>query len=1049
VNVNTAADARTLEAVFEPVMPAAADRRLAARVLFEAVAPPGGREVLPNVGAIARLRVTDAAIDKAAGASGYRARLAEERARAKAAGREPPRSIPLLTSAQLSDIKPGVAVRDRRGVRRALVLWLSVYLLAFPAVLLVWRVRRVQGDRLLLAATHVLTAVGFAAMISRQDPLRDLLLFPRYVGTIVAGLAIATLLSCVSLRTSRLRTLSYVPLVVAFALSMLLLVFGDGPSGSNAKVNLGPFQPIELIRILLALFLAGYFARHWELLRAVRTDTVGSVRLPSWVNAPAVRYVLPVFTGVAAALVLFFIQRDLGPALMLAIVFLAAYAVARGTVGLALAGGALLIAGFYVGYQLDVSATLAERVRMWFAPWDNAARGGDQVAQALWSMSSGGWLGSGVGLGDTRYLPAGHTDLVIASVAEELGFAGLAAIACVYSAMVARALSTARRASTDYAFFLAIGLALFLAVPVLLMVSGTLGVLPLTGVVTPFLSFGGSAMVANFAAVGLLASIRSDRERPADLDVFKWPVRCLGMALGTAAVLLLVAAARVQVVTADEIVVRPHLGLQADGLRRYQYNPRILDVARRIPRGTVLDRTGLALATDDRALLARLGPSYTQLGIAVDSACPDRTARCYPFGGRLFHVLGDAGTRRNWSASNTSFVERDSESKLRGFDDHATTVSVAEQDGTTGAAIRRDYRDLVPLLRHRYEAEHPAVKKAMDLRREVRLTLDARLQVRVSAILADYARRSASGRAAAVVIDPSSGDLLASVSYPWPSAADLKSVASSTGAESEPFLDRARYGLYPPGSTFKLITAAAGLRRDDTAADQRFTCSRLPDNRVGARVPGYTRPIRDDVMDRQPHGTIDLHRALTVSCNAYFAQLAVRVGPRALIDAAAPAGITLAKENNLRRIRDTLPQIGYGQGDVVVSPAVMARIAAAIAADGRIRDLRLDPSADAPVREFLPAQTARSLAQFMRDAVVDGTGRSVRGSDVPIAGKTGTAELDGAPSHSWFVAFAPYGSAERRIAVAVILENAGYGGAGAAPAAAEIVSAAAALGLTK
>ena len=96
--------------------------------------------------------------------------------------------------------------------------------------------------------------------------------------------------------------------------------------------------------------------------------------------------------GVAAALALFFGQRDLGPALMLAVVFLIVYAVARGTIGMALAGSLLLAAGFYVGYQLGISATLADRVRMWRAPWDNVARGGDQIAQALWAMATGAFL---------------------------------------------------------------------------------------------------------------------------------------------------------------------------------------------------------------------------------------------------------------------------------------------------------------------------------------------------------------------------------------------------------------------------------------------------------------------------------------------------------------------------------------------------------------------------------------------------------------------------------------------------------------------------------
>ena len=197
--------------------------------------------------------------------------------------------------------------------------------------------------------------------------------------------------------------------------------------------------------------------------------------MPSWINLPHARYAIPVIVGVGAALVLFFGQKDLGPALMLAVVFLAAYGIARGTIGMALVGAALLAAGFYLGYHLNISATLADRVRMWRSPWDNIARGGDQIAQALWAMASGAQFGTGAGLGDTRYLPAGHTDLILASIGEELGFGGLLAVALVYLAMVVRAFKTARTASSDYGFFLSVTLALFLVVPVLLMMSGTLG----------------------------------------------------------------------------------------------------------------------------------------------------------------------------------------------------------------------------------------------------------------------------------------------------------------------------------------------------------------------------------------------------------------------------------------------------------------------------------------------------------------------------------------------------------------------------------------------
>jgi len=1052
VNLNSVLDAQRLEAALDPAFPLPADRRLAARQLFAYLSETdGSRRTLANVGAIARVQVPAATIDRIPNASLFRERLQQARTRAKSDGREPPDSVPLLSGSQLSAVKPVFVVRDLGAVRGSLITWIALYLLGFQLVSIVWRVRRLGGDRLLLVCAHLLTALGFAAMVSRPDPLRDWLLFVRYAQGVLAGLTLMTLVSFMNVRTSGLKALSYVPLGAAFVLSILLLSpLGSGPAGSGAKVNLGPFQPIEVIRILLALFLAGYFARHWELLRAVRSDRIGAYDLPAWLNLPHARYAVPVVVGVAAALALFFGQRDLGPALMLAVVFLAVYGIARGTIGMALVGALLLAAGFYLGYHLSISATLADRVRMWRAPWDNVARGGDQVAQALWAMATGAQFGTGVGLGDTRYLPAGHTDLVLASIGEELGFAGLLAVALIYAAIVVRALKTASRASTDYGFFLAVTLALFLVVPVLLMISGTMGLVPLTGVVTPFLSFGGSAMAANFAALGLLASIRSDREPSADLSAFRVPMRWLGGALACAATALVTIAGVTQIRRADVLVAKPHLGLQADGMRRFQYNPRLLDLVRRIPRGSIVDRNGLALATESSELVRKAAPLYARIGVPVDPTCADRAARCYPLGGRAFHILGDASSRRNWGASNTSYVERDNESALRGFDDHQSLIPLVDQDGNQSAALRRDYRDLVPLLRHRFEPDDPAMKAAMNTNRELKLTIDARLQARTAAILASYARRSESGHAAAIVIDPSTGDLLASVSYPWPAESTRDEGASADDEEGETLLDRARYGLYPPGSTFKLLTAAAALRRNAESSGQTFTCSRLTDNRVGARVPGFARPVRDDVMDRQPHGTIDMHRAMVVSCNAYFAQLATKLGPKALLDVAQPAEILLARNNSVPRIRETLPQVGYGQGDVLASPLRMAAIAAAIASDGNIRDVRVRATAEPPAaHQFLAPEIARTLAHYMRDVVQDGTGRSLKSSAVAIAGKTGTAEVSNAPSHSWFVGFAPYGPASHRVAVAVILENAGYGGAGAAPAAGEIIEAAAALGLAR
>src|SRR5204862_7638602 len=130
--------------------------------------------------------------------------------------------------------------------------------------------------------------------------------------------------------------------------------------------------------------------------------TIRRYRVPAWLNLPRTDYIAPVVVGVGASLAFFFLQKDLGPALFLSCVFLAMYSIARGRVALAVAGLALLVAGFYLGYRLNVSDTLVDRVRMWQSPWDNAVHGGAQVAQAIWALATGGPFGTGIGLGDTQ-----------------------------------------------------------------------------------------------------------------------------------------------------------------------------------------------------------------------------------------------------------------------------------------------------------------------------------------------------------------------------------------------------------------------------------------------------------------------------------------------------------------------------------------------------------------------------------------------------------------------------------------------------------------------
>ena len=1011
----------------------------------------------PNVGEIERIRVSATEIEADRRLTSLRERLDARRQGRGQAGAQGDLSLPLLSLQQLRAVKPRLVVRSPAQFRSSFWLWAAVFLLAFAAVHVAWRLRRFGGDELILPAILLLTGLGLAMMVSVRDPLRDLPLYRGFAQGVVFGALLLLAASLIDYERSPLKRMSFIPLLLAFLLSGVLILFGSGPGGSDAKVNLLGWQPVEAIKILIVLFLAGYFFDRWEFLRELAETRAG---LPRALGIPRLEYLLPPLLAMSLVLVFFFLQRDLGPALILSFLFLALYCVARGQPWMALVGTLMLAAAFAVAYKIGYPATVSGRLDMWLSPWDNAFRGGDHLAQGLWSLAGGALTGTGLGLGQPQRVPEIHTDLVLAAVGEQLGFLGLLAVVTLYALLVWRGFRAAFRAGSAYGFFLALGLSVLIAVQILLIAGGVLGVLPLSGVVSPFLSSGRTAMLANFLILGMILGISARPaadagEASSATRRFQGSARWAGIALAAVLALIVLKAAQVQVLQADRFLTRGVLALQGDGTRRFQYNPRLVDIAQAIPRGDILDRNGVLLATSDpaqieknRTVLERLGA--TDLPATATAADrQERGRRYYPFGGRTFHLLGDLNDRTNWAAPNTSYVERDQRIRLQGYDDFAGIAEVKQPDGRVTREIRLDYGELVPLLRYRWRPDHPAVRRILDRERTLRLTVDARLQMRAADTLAKYARQAGFG-GAAVVLDPASGDLLAAVSYPWP---ERLPVATADELQSRTLIDRARYGIYPPGSTFKLVTAMAALRKSPQLAGQSYTCKLLPDGRVGNFVRGWGRPIRDDPTDKSPHGDVNLEKGIVVSCNAYFAQLGTfGVGAEALLATAKELGISVARPNTPQQLKDALPQASYGQGQVVATPFQMARVAATLAAGGIAPEgywvLGTSNTRRTQPKRVLEPHLAALLGHAMRRVVTEGTGaRYLAGISPAIAGKTGTAEVQDKGSHSWFVGYAPYEGAGRKIAFGVIVEHGGYGGRLAAPAAGEIVQAAAQLGI--
>jgi cell division protein FtsW (lipid II flippase) len=973
----------------------------------------------------------------------------QARARQVQAARPGAETVLLLDSAELARMKPFFVVRDKSEFRTQLILWSLLVFCSFWAVHIFWSVRAIGGPQYVLPSVLLLSGVGMTLMITLRDPVRDTLAFSTFAQGVAAGCLVLALASTIDYRRVAGK-LSYVFLIASFVLSAGLILFGSGPTGSDAKVNLLGFQPAEVIRVLIVFFLAGYFAERWEFLRTLRDQREALKNIPRWVEVPRLEYLLPVLGGVVVSLAFFFLQKDLGPALLIACLFLAMYAVARDRYLFAFIGLIVILCGFASGYFLGFPKNVAGRVSMWLSPWDNSVRGGEQVAHSLWAFATGGALGTGLGLGDPQWMPAAHTDLILAALGEEWGFLGVLGVLALYAALVWFGIRVALRARSDYNFFLALGLTLAFVLQILLIAGGVLDLIPLSGVVVPFLSYGRTGLITNFAIIGILFSLSREVSPTLDTNTtepFRVSVREISYVIAGLGACLLLKAFYIQLIHADSTAGAGALALQADGERRYEYNPRLLAIAHSIPRGTIYDRNGIPLATSNWSEITRNRDRYSSMGLSVGEQPAAGETRFYPLGPAAFHLLGDLRTRANWAARNSSYAERDFMQTLQGYDDRASVVAVYDpRTRTSQRILRYDLRELLPLLRHRWQPNNPEVRKVLDRDRNLHMTIDARLQLVTADLLERQLRLLGRTKGAVVVLDPENGDLLASVSYPWPNP----SLSGAEPDQDDVLLDRARYGLYPPGSSFKIVTAIAALRKDPANADQVYECKRLPDGRTGAFIQGWKRPIHDDVKDSAPHGAIAMRTAIVVSCNAYFAQLGTyKVGPEALLDTATQLGISIANPSDVKTLRAEMPQTSYGQGQVVATPFQMARVAATIAHGGSMPFGRwvtdqANPRQDAP-QAILNPELSSQVAEYMRGVVTSGTGRSANVPDIPMAGKTGTAELERAPSHAWFIGFAPYGGSHK-LAFSVLVENGQYGGTASAPLAAEVMKAAKALG---
>ncbi len=376
------------------------------------------------------------------------------------------------------------------------------------------RIRLPYADPYLLPLVAVMACFGLV-VIYRLDEDKAL----RQAGWFGFGLILFTL-TIVFLKDFRvLERYRYTIAAAGLALLLLPRVPGIGQQVNGAYLGVGigafQFQPAEFGKIAIVIFLAAY-------LRDTRQLLVQGARRVLGVTIPPLKHFGPLIVVWGAAMFLLFFIQDLGSSLMYFGGFLALLYVATNRVSFVTIG--LVLFGFGAWGMYQIRGHIQDRVAIWLDPFKPSLveDQGYQIAQSLFAQSDGGLFGTGFGqallsVGGTPLLPAADTDLIYAVIVNELGLAGACGLLLVYLLFCERGMKVAMLATDSFSKLLAAGLTAVFALQVFVIVGGVTKVIPLTGVTLPFVSYGGSSIVANFVLLALLLLISDRARRPAHL----------------------------------------------------------------------------------------------------------------------------------------------------------------------------------------------------------------------------------------------------------------------------------------------------------------------------------------------------------------------------------------------------------------------------------------------------------------------------------------------------------------------------------------------------
>jgi cell division protein FtsW (lipid II flippase)/cell division protein FtsI/penicillin-binding protein 2 len=798
-------------------------------------------------------------------------------------------------------------------------------------ILLKWKFP--ASDQFILPLIMILTGISFLMLLSIQDPLRDRFFAKDSLIYLVLGFGAMVILMFCNIRRFNADSTIYRLLVfkknpkaangwpwIAIAMMLLILTisFGSGPEGSGVKVNLFGFQPSEIVKYLVIIFLAGFFAINEKFIS----------EYASWRKRWS--FFSFALIAICITLFLFLMLGDMGPAIIICFTFIILFSFSRGDfISMAIAVvfyvlltwlfkniwlssiiTAVALIGMMLskGRRLSESAVMAliiisafltidkiphldklipgpverlsDRKAIWEDAWNNEVYGGDQVANGLWAMSGGGVSGQGVGRGFAKTIPEAHTDMILPAIGEEFGWTGIVAIFTLFLLYLHRSIIIGRRTGMPFLFYLCSGIGICTFIQFLLIAGGSTGALPLSGVALPFESYGGSSLVANFLAAGFLLSASRVKGTPLQMSfITKQQDHNLVPALMAAClgIVLLVVNISSYLFESEKWIVKPALVADKSGARMFSYNPRIAILMNKLQAGTIYDREGLVLATSDPSLIRKQQNLLNAAGAGrydLDSAMHKRLTRYYPFDSEMFFWTGDANTGVFNGSTNGYFAEYEHAAELRGFQMPVTNynahASHYKEDRFLPRGVKemsvqkRDYSALAPLLIAGINSDEVAQFKRRD--RDVQLSVDAELQASIEQAMAADADL-ADNRVSVVVMAAGNGDVLASAVYPLPPTHNYDQLTMSVPEQNKlsQWMTTRDLGFTyatQPGSTAKILTAMAAFNKLGMAADN-----------VTFNVSMAER-IRTKGVEPDETGLITLENAISKSNNVYFIKLA-------------------------------------------------------------------------------------------------------------------------------------------------------------------------------